>query len=203
MPIWTPPNIACWAHCLSLSQCVRAVMRLWDPENFAIKRKTPLLFSNEETSPLITCPPLQHFEDQAVRSPGFDTLHERGVQGKREERGKREGMRRGKETSKSVKNNQAATAVQRHFGTIQSTWCFKMRNSQYFIPNHPTVAFPLPPSGLMLSAYARVGAVLGDKALLERAVQAGNFLQEHLWDAQRQIILRSCYRGDEMEVHQM
>uniref|UniRef100_A0A3Q1CQE9 Spermatogenesis-associated protein 20-like TRX domain-containing protein n=1 Tax=Amphiprion ocellaris TaxID=80972 RepID=A0A3Q1CQE9_AMPOC len=55
-------------------------------------------------------------------------------------------------------------------------------------------------NGLMLSAYARVGAVVGDKALLERAVQAGNFLKEHLWDAERQTILRSCYRGDQMEV---
>uniref|UniRef100_A0A8C4GSJ9 Spermatogenesis associated 20 n=1 Tax=Dicentrarchus labrax TaxID=13489 RepID=A0A8C4GSJ9_DICLA len=58
-------------------------------------------------------------------------------------------------------------------------------------------------NGLMLSAYARVGAVLGDKALLERAAQAGNFLKEHLWDAEQQTILRSCYRGDEMEVQQI
>lgn len=55
----------------------------------------------------------------------------------------------------------------------------------------------------MLSAYARVGAVQGDKALLERAVQAGNFLKENLWDAEQQIILRSCYRGEQMEVQQM
>ena len=55
----------------------------------------------------------------------------------------------------------------------------------------------------MLSAYAGVGAVLEDKALLERAVQAANFLKEHLWDAERQTILRSCYRGDDMEVEQM
>ncbi len=60
-------------------------MRLSDTENFQIRRKTPLLLSNEETPPLITCPPLLHFEDQAVHSPGFDTLHERGVEGKREE----------------------------------------------------------------------------------------------------------------------
>ncbi|XP_067432075.1 spermatogenesis-associated protein 20 [Thunnus thynnus] len=58
-------------------------------------------------------------------------------------------------------------------------------------------------NGLMLSAYARVGAVLGDKALLERAEQAGNFLKQHLWDAERQTILRSCYRGDKMEVEQI
>ncbi|XP_026207366.1 spermatogenesis-associated protein 20 isoform X2 [Anabas testudineus] len=58
-------------------------------------------------------------------------------------------------------------------------------------------------NGLMLSAYARVGAVLNDKVLLERAVQAGNFLEEHLWDAEQQTILRSCYRGDQMEVQQI
>lgn len=55
----------------------------------------------------------------------------------------------------------------------------------------------------MLSAYARVGAVLGDKDLVERAVKAGGFLKEHLWDAKQQTILRSCYRGDQMEVQQM
>uniref|UniRef100_A0A8D2ZU50 Spermatogenesis associated 20 n=1 Tax=Scophthalmus maximus TaxID=52904 RepID=A0A8D2ZU50_SCOMX len=55
-------------------------------------------------------------------------------------------------------------------------------------------------NGLMLSAYARVGAVLGDKALLERAAQTGYFLKEHLWDGERQTILRCCYRGDQMEV---
>ncbi|XP_078135033.1 spermatogenesis-associated protein 20 isoform X2 [Sander vitreus] len=58
-------------------------------------------------------------------------------------------------------------------------------------------------NGLMLSAYAGVGAVLGDEALLERAVKAANFLKEHLWDAERQTILRTCYRGDEMEVQQI
>lgn len=59
------------------------------------------------------------------------------------------------------------------------------------------------PLGLMLSAYARVGAVLGDKGLLDRAVQAANFLKEQLWDAELQTILRSCYCGEEMEVQQM
>lgn len=59
------------------------------------------------------------------------------------------------------------------------------------------------PSGLMLSAYARVGAALGDKTLLERAVQAANFLQEHLWDPEQQTVLRSCYLGDNMELQQM
>uniref|UniRef100_A0A8C6U352 Spermatogenesis associated 20 n=1 Tax=Neogobius melanostomus TaxID=47308 RepID=A0A8C6U352_9GOBI len=58
-------------------------------------------------------------------------------------------------------------------------------------------------NGLMLSAYARVGSALGDEALLERAVQAANFLKEHLWDPSRQTMLRSCYRGDQMEVEQV
>ncbi|KAM3592167.1 uncharacterized protein V6R79_013914 [Siganus canaliculatus] len=58
-------------------------------------------------------------------------------------------------------------------------------------------------NGLMLSAYARVGAVLGDETLVERAVQAGSFLKEHLWIAESKTILRSCYRGDEMEVQQI
>lgn len=66
-----------------------------------------------------------------------------------------------------------------------------------------TSLFSSLPSGLMLSAYARVGAVLGDKTLLERAAQAANFLQEHLWDPEQQIVLRSCYLGDNMELQQM
>lgn len=67
--------------------------------------------------------------------------------------------------------------------------------------NDITATFSL--LGLMLSAYARVGAVLGDKDLVERAVKAGGFLKEHLWDDKQQTILRSCYRGDQMEVQQM
>ncbi|XP_077056851.1 spermatogenesis-associated protein 20 [Siphateles boraxobius] len=58
-------------------------------------------------------------------------------------------------------------------------------------------------NGLMLSGFARVGAVLGDKALLERAERAAYFLQKHLWDEEDQRILRSCYRGNNMEVEQV
>ena len=56
------------------------------------------------------------------------------------------------------------------------------------------------PPGLMLAGYSRVGSVLGDPALLERAVQAARFLHTHMWDAQRRTMLHACYRGDEMEV---
>lgn len=69
------------------------------------------------------------------------------------------------------------------------------------ITNILIIAFSL--TGLMLSAFARVGAALENKALLERAVQAANFLKEYLWDAERQTVLRCCYRGDQMEVQQM
>lgn len=55
----------------------------------------------------------------------------------------------------------------------------------------------------MLSAYARVGAALGDQAMLERAGQAADFLLEHLWDPEQQTVLRSCYLGDDMELQQM
>ncbi|KAL1264475.1 hypothetical protein QQF64_004830 [Cirrhinus molitorella] len=58
-------------------------------------------------------------------------------------------------------------------------------------------------NGLMLSGFARVGTVLGDKALLERAERAACFLREHLWDEEGQRILHSCYRGNNMEVEQV
>lgn len=58
-------------------------------------------------------------------------------------------------------------------------------------------------SGLMLSAYARVGAVLQDGALLERALKVGTFLKEHMWDGESRTVIRSCYRGDQMEVQHM
>ncbi|XP_067100956.1 spermatogenesis-associated protein 20, partial [Osmerus mordax] len=55
-------------------------------------------------------------------------------------------------------------------------------------------------NGLMLAGYSRVGSVLGDAALLERAVQSARFLHTHMWDDQRRTMLHACYRGDEMEV---
>ncbi|XP_053541368.1 spermatogenesis-associated protein 20 isoform X3 [Ictalurus punctatus] len=57
-------------------------------------------------------------------------------------------------------------------------------------------------NGLMLSGFARVGAVLGDQTLLQRAEQTAQFLRKHLWDEEGQHMLHSCYRGDNMEVEQ-
>ncbi|XP_064179303.1 spermatogenesis-associated protein 20 isoform X1 [Anguilla rostrata] len=58
-------------------------------------------------------------------------------------------------------------------------------------------------NGLMLSGFARVGAVLGDRALVERAEQAAQFLRDQLWDEAGQRLLHSCYRGEEMQVEQI
>ncbi|KAJ8399762.1 hypothetical protein AAFF_G00408670 [Aldrovandia affinis] len=58
-------------------------------------------------------------------------------------------------------------------------------------------------NGLMLSGFARAGAVLNDKALVERAEKAAQFLRDQLWDEPAQRLLHSCYRGEEMEVEQI
>uniref|UniRef100_A0AAY4BZR8 Spermatogenesis-associated protein 20-like TRX domain-containing protein n=1 Tax=Denticeps clupeoides TaxID=299321 RepID=A0AAY4BZR8_9TELE len=58
-------------------------------------------------------------------------------------------------------------------------------------------------NGLMLSGFARVGAVLGDKTLLERAEKAAHFLWQHMWDEAEGRILHSCYRGQDLEVEQV
>ncbi|XP_066518725.1 spermatogenesis-associated protein 20 isoform X3 [Hoplias malabaricus] len=57
-------------------------------------------------------------------------------------------------------------------------------------------------NGLMLSGFARVGAVLGDQALLQRAEQAARFLRDHLWDEEGQRILHSCYSSDKVDIEQ-
>ncbi|KAJ8363621.1 hypothetical protein SKAU_G00124520 [Synaphobranchus kaupii] len=58
-------------------------------------------------------------------------------------------------------------------------------------------------NGLMLSGFARAGAVLGDRALLERAEKAAQFLRDQLWDEAGQRLLHACYRGEEMQVEQI
>ncbi|MGH0144934.1 UNVERIFIED_CONTAM: hypothetical protein FKN15_004375 [Acipenser sinensis] len=58
-------------------------------------------------------------------------------------------------------------------------------------------------NGLMVSGFARVGAVLGEKVFIERAEKAARFLRDHLFDAASGKMLRSCYRGEEMGVEQI
>lgn len=57
--------------------------------------------------------------------------------------------------------------------------------------------------GLMISAFAKAGTVLMEDTYVERAVKAAEFVRQHLYDATRGRLLRSCYRGDEQSVSQM
>nr|XP_015211393.1 PREDICTED: spermatogenesis-associated protein 20 isoform X2 [Lepisosteus oculatus] len=57
-------------------------------------------------------------------------------------------------------------------------------------------------NGLMISGFSRVGAVLGEKAFVERAEQSAQFLKDHLWNPVDRRILRSCYKGEGTEVEQ-
>ncbi|XP_069510996.1 spermatogenesis-associated protein 20 isoform X2 [Ambystoma mexicanum] len=57
-------------------------------------------------------------------------------------------------------------------------------------------------NGLMISAYARGGAILGNKEYVKQAELAATFLRENLFDEDSGRLLRSCYRGEENNVEQ-
>jgi uncharacterized protein YyaL (SSP411 family) len=50
-------------------------------------------------------------------------------------------------------------------------------------------------AGLMISALARAGQILGRDTYVERAAKAAEFVRQHLYDGQSGRLLRSCYRG--------
>ena len=50
---------------------------------------------------------------------------------------------------------------------------------------------------------ARGGQVLGDSTLTERSVKAAQFVQKHLYQAESNILLRSCYTAVDGGVAQM
>ncbi|XP_046456070.1 spermatogenesis-associated protein 20-like isoform X2 [Daphnia pulex] len=50
-------------------------------------------------------------------------------------------------------------------------------------------------NGLMISALARAGQILGRDTYVERAAKAAEFVRQHLYDGQSGRLLRSCYRG--------
>eukprot|EP00062_Callorhinchus_milii_P004807 gi/632943542/ref/XP_007887005.1/ PREDICTED: spermatogenesis-associated protein 20 isoform X1 [Callorhinchus milii] len=58
-------------------------------------------------------------------------------------------------------------------------------------------------NGLMISGFARAGAVLQDKSYVQRAERAATFLRTHLFDSSSKRLLHSCYRGDERTVEQI
>nr|XP_033816049.1 spermatogenesis-associated protein 20 isoform X1 [Geotrypetes seraphini] len=57
-------------------------------------------------------------------------------------------------------------------------------------------------NGLMISGFARSGAILGEKEYIQRAEQAATFLKNHMFIADSGKLLRSCYGGKEHSVEQ-
>ncbi|XP_060620737.2 spermatogenesis-associated protein 20 isoform X1 [Anolis sagrei] len=55
-------------------------------------------------------------------------------------------------------------------------------------------------NGLMISGFAQSGAILGKKEYVDRAVNAADFLRNHMFNASNGKLLRSCYRGKEDSV---
>ena len=48
-------------------------------------------------------------------------------------------------------------------------------------------------TGLMISGMARGGQVLGDSELTQRATKAAEFMKTHMYRAEDNTLLRSCY----------
>ena len=58
-------------------------------------------------------------------------------------------------------------------------------------------------TGLMISAYAKAGAILGDETYIQRALQTVAFIREHLCDEVNGELLRSCYVDENGGIAQM
>lgn len=56
--------------------------------------------------------------------------------------------------------------------------------------------------GLMISGLARGGAVLGNKQYIEYATDAAKFIERYLFDKDKGVLLRSCYRANEDAITQ-
>lgn len=50
-------------------------------------------------------------------------------------------------------------------------------------------------NGLMLAAFARAGFILDHAPFVERAIKAANFIKDHLYDEQSNMLKRCCYSG--------
>ncbi|XP_078510561.1 spermatogenesis-associated protein 20 isoform X2 [Lissotriton helveticus] len=57
--------------------------------------------------------------------------------------------------------------------------------------------------GLMISGFARSGAIFGKKDYVKQAVNAATFLQEHMFNAYSGKLLRTCYQGVQNNVEQI
>lgn len=50
--------------------------------------------------------------------------------------------------------------------------------------------------GLMISGFARAGAALKNTRYIDLATDAAKFVERHLFDTDKNVLLRSCYRGE-------
>ncbi|XP_069056153.1 spermatogenesis-associated protein 20 isoform X2 [Pleurodeles waltl] len=57
-------------------------------------------------------------------------------------------------------------------------------------------------NGLMISGFARSGAILGNKDYVKKAENAATFLRQHMFDKDSGKLRRSCYRGEQSNVEQ-
>ena len=55
----------------------------------------------------------------------------------------------------------------------------------------------------MISGFARGGQVLQDQQYTDRAVQAANFIKDHLYNAESKCLLRSAYCDKDGGITQM
>lgn len=57
-------------------------------------------------------------------------------------------------------------------------------------------------AGLMISGFARAGAAVRNVKYVELATDAAKFVERHLFDKDKGVLLRSCYRGDDDRIMQ-
>lgn len=58
-------------------------------------------------------------------------------------------------------------------------------------------------NGLMIAGYSQAGETLGDKQYVDRAIKAANFVKKYLYNSNKKILYRSCYRDESGEIAQM
>jgi len=57
-------------------------------------------------------------------------------------------------------------------------------------------------TGLMISGFARAGAAVKNKKYIDLATDAAKFVERYLFDKDKGVLLRSCYRGEDDRIMQ-
>jgi len=55
----------------------------------------------------------------------------------------------------------------------------------------------------MISGFARAGAAVKNKRYVELATDAAKFVERYLFDKDKGVLFRSCYRGEDDKIMQM